>query len=177
MRKVFYNHHIYTFVVGIVAFVWVFSQPPLKTDHLALKTRSKAEQSLKPKAVVEPVTPVTPVATAKSKAIGTVIEKRVVKLMSALPSAAPTAAGGEITGSLGGLTVPKTHGFAGSLMRVDADNLRMRAGPSSSAGTIATFARGTKFEQMTVYGRWVQVRSVESGTTGWMYADYLAPVQ
>ncbi len=180
MRKLFKNHHIYTFSVGILALFLVFSQPPLKTDHLVLKSRDSSEKQLKPKTTVEPVArveAVTPIVPARPKAIGTVIEKQTTRSVSALPSASPRDVSGEITGSLSGLTVPKTQGVAGTLMQVDADNLRMRDGPSSSAGTIATFGRGTEFEQMTVYGKWVQVRSVENGTTGWMFADYLAPVQ
>lgn len=177
MRKIFINHHIYTFAAGVLVFYFVFSGPPLDTDHIVAQARIEAEQAAKAKKVAKakPI-PVVQSPPAKPKATGTVIAKQPVSPVAALP-ASGAVSNQLVTASDTGLRVPVTQSAGGTYLRVDADNLRMRSGPSSSADTLASYPRGTRLEQVRVYGKWMQVRTIDGGTTGWMFADYLAPAQ
>ncbi len=76
------------------------------------------------------------------------------------------------TASIGQLAAP-----AGRLLRVDADNLRMRSGPSSSTEPLGTYQRGTVVEELEAQGQWRLVRNIETGTIGWMFAEYLASAE
>ena len=55
------------------------------------------------------------------------------------------------------------------LRTVSATRVNMRVGPGTNFGVVDAFNRGTTAEVMLVNGDgWAQVRSVDTGQTGWM---------
>lgn len=65
---------------------------------------------------------------------------------------------------------------ASDVLQVTATSLKLRSEPTSSSDMIDVYARGAKFEKIGQEGRWLQVRSTDDGTTGWMYGEYLSDV-
>lgn len=59
------------------------------------------------------------------------------------------------------------------LLKVAATKLKMRAKPSSQSNTMRIYPNGSAFEQIGQNGKWLQVRHIENGTSGWMHGDYL----
>jgi hypothetical protein len=91
-------------------------------------------------------------------------EPVVVSLIRA-PEAAETAASPEAEPPL-----PET------LVRVTGSRVNMRAGPSVADGVVDSLPRGTLAEPVgEPRNGWQQIRDVETGMTGWMFARYLAP--
>ncbi len=166
MRKIFTNHHVYTFGIGLLAFVWVFSQQPYEFPATPQTAGTKGKTNLAARQPVQPVKPVEPVS------IGTIITKQGLEAQPIAPSLSGEA--GEITASISRLPSPGVSGGNGTFLRVVADKLRMRSAPSSSSQTLATYPLGTEVEQLTRSGKWLEVRNLSDGTTGWMHADYLA---
>ena len=165
MRNIFQKHYIYTCAVGLLAFAWIFTRPPLDLSQMpapaqktakTAKTTAKTDQSAGTRSdqikVVQPVT-----ATSVINKTATVAAEQDSGLTTA--------------------SIDQPAAPAGPLLRVDTDNLRMRSGPSSGTELLATYPRGTLLEELEAQGQWRMVRNVETGTIGWMFADYLASAE
>lgn len=82
----------------------------------------------------------------------------------------PPSAGASdtVTAPLGFLSTSGTE-----TVEVSADRLRMRTGPSSSAGVVATLGRGTAGRVLRQEGSWALVRLADS-REGWLHRRYLS---
>ena len=165
MHKIFNSHHIYTVAVGLIVFGWIFTRPALVPREVSrnVSTTAKSDQTVGARS--DQVATVKPVATTT-----------IVARSSSLQKQPDVVADELITGSIDRLVIPDLAG-TGELLRVKANNLRMRSGPSSSAPTIETYPRGTTVEKIGVKGEWIEVRNGLDGNTGWMSAGYLTPAQ
>lgn len=170
MRKLFKKHHVYTFIVGMVGFVWVFGRPPL--DLPASIDLAQTSRAVKPAAVRQDLQPkpVEPVSIgsiiAQQNLSEPVAEQRTVGLEP-----------GDITATLTKLPSSGAAEALGKVLRVAAENLRMRAGPSSQSSTLGAYPLGTQVELLTRSGQWLEVRNLSDGSIGWMFAEYLAEVE
>jgi hypothetical protein len=162
MRNAFRNHYIYTCAVGLLAFAWIFTRPPLDLSQPVPQPTATAAKA-------DP----TGQGVGKRGDQVTVVQPVTATSIINKTAPAPVEADDTIsTAAIGQLAAP-----AARLLRVDADNLRMRSGPSSSTEPLGTYQRGTVLEELESQGQWSLVRNVETGTIGWMFADYLASAE
>ena len=64
----------------------------------------------------------------------------------------------------------------GPRLRVSGDRVNMRAGPSTANPVVASLVAGTLAEPVgEPEGGWIEIRVVETGTTGFMAARFLDP--
>lgn len=65
-------------------------------------------------------------------------------------------------------------------VRVTGTRVNLRAAPAIDGQWLASFEQGTRLVRLGQQGSWVEVRDPETGTSGWMSANYLeatAPVE
>jgi hypothetical protein len=134
--------------VAVFAFGWIYIQPPLP------------EQLRSPKAAMQDVTRVKPLQVTE------------------IPKVEPVKpADIDIKVEPAGLsTTSQSLSTPDNLLEVTATSLKMRSAPSSSSDLIDVYARGSRFEKLGEDGKWIQVRSADDGTAGWMFADFLQAV-
>lgn len=135
-----------TTLVGVAAFGWIFTQSP---DPQQLRT---------PKSAKLPVAPSQ--TTKRSDQIPTVVQTTTKPVAVRIEPVALQ-------------TPDQALNSTQDLYEVVATSLKMRSGPSSSTQLINTYARGSTFEKIGQQGSWIQVRSTEDGTSGWMFSNYL----
>lgn len=76
---------------------------------------------------------------------------------------------------LASLAVPAVAG-TGDVLRVNADLVNLRAGPSDAASVRDRIARGTEVIELRRDAGWYGVRVVETGQEGWIYGRLLDQV-
>jgi hypothetical protein len=80
------------------------------------------------------------------------------------PAAAPAAA-------------PELAGPLGDVVEVTGSRVNMRAGPGVGNAVVGALSRGERAEAIGApEGGWQQIRALDSGVTGFMFASYLSPV-
>lgn len=85
----------------------------------------------------------------------------------------PTAASAAAADAEPGLRVT---GDAGTRLRVTGDRVNMRAGPSTADAVVGSLVAGTLADPMgEPQDGWIEIRVVETGTTGFMAARFLGP--
>ena len=132
--------------VSLLVFGWIFIQPPVEDQLRSPKSAEKPDVGVKVAAKADHVPTVTGSTT---KAVDIKIESVALQTPGqALDSSAV-------------------------LLEVTATSLKMRSGPSSQADMIDVYARGAVLEKIGEQGKWLQVRSTDDGTAGWMFAEYL----
>lgn len=135
-----------TTLVGVAAFGWIFTQSPSPEQ---LRTSKSAK---------------LPVAQSQTSIRNDQIPSVVQKTSKPFPIQIESVA----------LQTPdQALNPAQDLYEVVATSLKMRSGPSSSTQLINTYTHGSTFEKIGQQGSWLQVRSTEDGTSGWMFSDYL----
>ena len=61
---------------------------------------------------------------------------------------------------------------AGEVVRITAERLNMRDGPSTGAVVVGAFDRGTQFTVVDRDGRWIKAQAPD-GRSGWLSARFL----
>ena len=85
---------------------------------------------------------------------------------------------GEVTTGTGGerasepLATAPTATPAGEVVRVTAERLNMRDGPSTGAAVVGAFDRGTQLTVVDRDGRWIRAQAPD-GRSGWLSARFL----
>ncbi len=135
-----------TAAVGIAAFGWIFGQAPMPDQTRSAKAdraHSFVQQASNPG---DQVAAILHTASIQKAAPLASIELQV-------PEPAPQ--------------------LQDNLLQVTASSLKMRTGPSAQTQLVNAYARGATFEKIDQQGQWLQVRSTEDGTSGWMFAEFL----
>ena len=135
-------------IVGLVAFAWIFGHTPLaqSENHRVAKSDKVGSQSIVGYTGNTPI-----VDKASTDDISIVIE----------PTAAPAG-------------LPELGALA-KYVTVSATKLKLRLQPTSESKAMGIYPNGTSFEQIGQQGKWIQVRHVQDGTSGWMHGDYMKP--
>ena len=64
-----------------------------------------------------------------------------------------------------------------NLLRVTARSLNMRSAPDAGSDLVGNYPRGALVKPVETSGNWVLVRTVDDGSTGWMYVGYLGAAE
>lgn len=75
----------------------------------------------------------------------------------------------------GTITAPGSRTGGPADLIVTAQNLNMRAEPTSRSPTLGRYARGARFKHLRDENGWALVQSMQDGQQGWMFKKYLQP--
>jgi uncharacterized protein YgiM (DUF1202 family) len=64
-----------------------------------------------------------------------------------------------------------------NLLMVTARSLNMRSAPDAGSELVGNYPRGALVKPVETSGNWVLVRTVDDGSTGWMYVGYLGAAE